>query len=115
MAKSDADDYEQMTEADVRKRQARQKAECEAIFAKYCTPLPRKYGRPSTIHYGSPSHYDERQMRIDSVEFDTPRRIYITVTHRSYGKSRYAIVKKPDGWRVDNAQVWSGGWQSHGL
>ena len=122
MAKWEADcmsgplrvDYEKMDARQATAAAARQRSTCQAIFQKYCTPLPRKYSRPNTIHYGSPSHYDARRMRIDSVEFDTPRRIYVTVTD-AYGKSRYAIVKKADGWRVDNAQMWSGGWQSRGL
>ena len=107
-------DYEKMNASQVTAREAKQKSTCQAIFQKHCTPQPRKYGRPNTIHYGQPSKYDARQLHIDGIEFDTPRRIYITVTD-AYGKSRYAIVKKQDGWRVDNAQMWIGGWQSQGL
>jgi hypothetical protein len=115
MAASTRDDVSTMTEQQVLARRAEQQAVCQAIFDRYCTPLPRKYGRPNVVHFGEPSHYDARQQQIDSVEFDTPRRIYITVTHKAYGKYRYTLVKKATGWRVDNAQTWIGGWQSHGL
>jgi hypothetical protein len=89
--------------------------ECRNIFAKYCTPKKRAYGRPENVSIGYPPDYeaDPAMEPITSVETPTRSRIVIETKQQFNLKYRcqYVLLKKGDRWLVDSKKIWSNGWE----
>jgi hypothetical protein len=84
------------------------KDQCAAIFARYCTPKERKYGRPNALSYSQPSEYEGFAF-LDS-EWLTARKVFFYTRGPDGFHHRYLVVKRRDGWLVDHKETLLNGW-----
>lgn len=82
--------------------------QCAAIFARYCTPKERKYGRPNALSYSEPSEYEGVDV-LDS-EWLTARKVFFYTRGPDGFHHRYLVVKRRDGWLVDHKETLLDGW-----
>lgn len=89
---------------------------CKKIFATYCTPRKRAYGRPGNISIGGSPQYESNpeSESITSIEAPTRRRMLID-TKQGFGvkyRCQYVLLKKGDRWLIDNKKIWGKGWEN---
>jgi hypothetical protein len=107
---------ERLDRNEVHERHEAQRATCQAIFDRHCNNRPRPYSRPESPQFRDPPEYAAEQFCIERAEFDKSRRIHAYTTDGPHGRFRFTLVKKKDGWRVDQREVWDGKtWSSTGL
>lgn len=87
---------------------AQMRKELDAIFAKFCTPRERKYGRQAALDCGDPPEYspDEEILKTEELK----KNKIIIYTQQKTGveyQCRYTLHHKKDGWRVDRKEVYS--------
>ena len=101
---------------EIHERHRAQSAACQAIFDRHCTNRPRPYSRPESPQFRDPPEYAPGHFQIERVEFDKSRRILAYTAEGPHGRLRFTLVKKKDGWRVDQRELWdASGWTSTGL
>ena len=111
--------WEKQCERDSRKRGTdeaeanRQRSDAVAkIFDEYCTPKPRKYGRPSLISWQSPPTYNQpKKMKILNIEQPSRRKIVMCTDEWLHFRYQFVVVKRGDRWLVDHKKVFLDGWQ----
>jgi hypothetical protein len=81
---------------------------CRAIFAEFCTPKDRKYGRPNALHCSIPPDYETLQL-LD-VEWPTLRKVLFYTKDRNGFQHRFLVVKQRDRWLVDHKETLLDGW-----
>lgn len=106
-AQSRARPPEQMDQNELHDLHASQRAACQAIFDRHCTNRPRGNHRPAVAHHVEPSTYAPGRFQIERVEFDKSPRIHAHTTQGPAGRFRFTLVRKPDGWRIDQREVWT--------
>ena len=79
------------------------KARMDAVFARFCTPRERKYGRNSSFQ--NPPEYDPRREKILGVEVDEGGKRASVTTNREAvlggGRRKYTLIRRSAGWRID--------------
>lgn len=85
-------------------------ADMNAIFALYCTPKDRPYGRTS---FGNLPEYDPEVETILQSTIERPGRAVIVTRHARHGSFRYVLLKKEGRWLIDNKKIdLSGKWSA---
>ncbi|MDQ1835316.1 NTF2 fold immunity protein [Massilia scottii] len=81
---------------------------CAAIFAQFCTPKDRKFGRPNALSFSTPPEY-QRQTLLD-VEWLSARKACVYARDDWGGQSRFLLLKKGKAWLLDHKQHLFDGW-----
>lgn len=79
----------------------------DEIFAKYCTPKERKFGRLGTFQM--PPAYDPKEEIIEITYPNAKKATVETQQHTGMrNKNRYTLFYKNDGWLIDYKEYFSG-------
>ena len=79
-------------------------AAMQAVFAAYCTPLERPYGRHGS--YRTPPEYDPEGEFLIEVKLVNPRRAeLITRDKKEENEFLYVILKKKGRWLLDSKKL----------
>jgi hypothetical protein len=76
-----------------------------AVFAEFCTPRKRPYGRNGA--FSNPPEYDPETETILEVIEDSSRRVRI-ITQQATGfknKCQYVLLKQKGQWYIDNRRI----------
>lgn len=86
----------------------KQKSKVIKIFDVYCTDKERKYGRPTTISYGS--EYDPENEKVITIEEGASKSkaiVHTETTSELPTKYQYVVVKKKGKWLLDTKKRYS--------
>ena len=84
-----------------------------AVFAEYCTPKARPYGRNGS--FATPPEYDPASEEILSTLVESPRRAVVETQRRSGFGNRmlYVLARRKGRWLLDSAKFQiGGGWEN---
>lgn len=81
--------------------------ELDAIFAKFCIPRERKYGRQVALDCGDPPEYspDEEVLKTEKLKGNKVV-IYTQQKTQVEDQFRYTLHHQKAGWRVDRKEVY---------
>ncbi len=92
--------------------QTKVKKKLDAIFAMYCTPKDRPYGRLGSFQ--KPPEYDPTKEHIQCSTIEK-RKAYVDTVRDSVlggGCYRYVLLRKNSQWRIDNLKHdWQSKWE----
>lgn len=86
----------------------KQKSEVSIIFEKYCTKKERKFGRPTTISYGSEYHPEKEKIITIEEQSKNKAIVYTETTDVALpSKHQYGVVRKNEKWLLDTKKRYS--------
>jgi len=87
----------------------------DAVFACFCTPKERKFGRLGS--FAKPPEYDPAKEHVLETEVAENQKRAFVITHRDAvlfgGRHRYALVRREGKWLIDTLKRERGAeWQN---
>lgn len=99
--------WKRRNEPDIQAEQARGLAAMNQIFAEFCTPKERKYGRLGS--YSNPPEYDPNSEAILAVDVKGKKAFIETQQSTGFShRCKYTLMLLDGRWLVDNKQ-----WMDH--
>lgn len=88
---------------------------CKTIFKQFCIDKPRPGFRPDGMHYSGAPHYTYGGHKLVDTEQVSKNKIYLFTKDNIDFQYRFILIKKDNGWKIDEAQRLSAGWKKCGL